>query len=147
MYTFTSVASSLVPVGTGVLGVESLASAAVHGEYVCVEQCALKRLAFALSVSVVSTGACVVAFKKRTAIGVTANEVTLGTLTIPATATAGKVVVKEINEAVLAPGEVLALEVTTAAAGGGAAGSGYYGYVLEEDPEYVLNQANVIVSA
>lgn len=147
MYTFTSVASSLVPVGTGVLGIEALNSAAVHGEYVCIEQCALKRIAFAVSVAVVSSGASVVAFKKRTAIGVTAGEVTLGSLSIPAGTAAGKVVVKEINEAILAPGEVLALEVTTAAAGGGAAGQGYYGYVLEEDPEYVLNQANVVVSA
>lgn len=147
MYSHKSQLGSLVPNGSGVLAADVLTATGVHGEHIALGHVALDRLLLCVTTSVVSTGAVVVQFKKRSAPGVSAGEVVLGSLSIPAGTAAGKVLYKNINEAELQVGEALAIEVTTAAAGGGAAGGCIYGFELQDSPEDPRNEPNMIASA
>lgn len=149
MYTANSKVGSLVPVGTGVLGVESLGSAAVHGEYIAMNKVGIRRVYFCITTATVSSADIQVAFKKRPTIGSATGEAVIGTLKIPTGLAAGKVVYLDIDEdaQALLAGQALALEVTVASAGGGAAGAGYYGFDVVDFPEYALNQSNLVKSA
>ena len=147
MYSVKSPLGCLIPNGTGVLAADVLTSTGVHGEHIALSNVALDRLLLIVTTSVVSSGAVVVQFKKRSAPGVTSGEVVLGSLSIPAGTAAGKVLYKNINEAELQAGQALAIEVTTAAAGGGAAGGCLYGFELQESPEVPANEPSMIASA
>lgn len=148
MYQHQSGFGKLVPALAASVAPGSLASAAVIAEYACVgERMAIQRVAVAISTSVVSTGGVVVTVRNRPTLASASGQSTITTLTIPAGTAAGKVVYKDINEALIAPGGSLVFEVTTAAAGGGAAGAGVCGFVAAEDPEYKLNEAAMIASA
>jgi hypothetical protein len=149
MYTASSKVGSLVPVGTGVLGIEALTAAAVHGEYIAMNKVAIRRVYFCVTVATVSSADIQVAFKKRPTIGSATGETTIGTLKIPTAKAAGTVMYLDIDEdlAPLLAGQSLALEVTVAAAGGGAAGQGYYGFDLVDSPEYAANMSNLVKSA
>jgi hypothetical protein len=139
-----------MPVGTGVLGVETTsAAAAVHGEYVCVRSCDIRRLMFAVSLLVASdTQNAVVEFNKRTAIGVSAGEVALGTLEIPDGSAVGSVIYKDINPVDFEPGQVLSLElITQATDGAAAAGAGYYAYESMDKADEATNESNMVASA
>lgn len=147
MYTFKSHLGLMVPNGSGVLAADVLTSTGVHGEHLALHHLAIDRLSLIVTTSVVSTGAVVIQYKKRPTPGSSAGESVIGSLTIPAGTAAGKVLYKEINEVHLDAGQALAIEVTTAAAGGGAAGGCVYGFCIEEAPEVPLNQSNMIASA
>lgn len=139
-----------IPVGTGVLGVETLsAAAAVHGEFAAYKRCLIKRVLFYVTTAVAADAtAPVVAFKKRTAAGVSASESVIATLTIPDEAAVGEVYYKDLTENVyLEPGQALALEQTVQAAdGSAAAGAGYYAFEVEDSPEYAGNEVKMIKS-
>lgn len=137
----------LVPALAASVAPGSLASAAVISEHACIgERVAIQRVAVAVSTAVVSTGAVVVTVRNRPTVGSASGQSTITTLSIPAGTAAGKVVYKDINEALIAPGGSIVFEVTTAAAGGGAAGAGVCGYVASEDPEFKLNESSMIAS-
>lgn len=140
----------IVPKGTGVLGVETLsAAAAVHGGYLVMKRCKIKRLFFAVSTAVAADSAApVVEFNRRPTLDSATGEVQLGQLTIPDGATAGKVYYKDIDPVTLEVGDELSLEhVTQAADGSSAAGAGYYGFELEEDQEHIANESDAVESA
>ena len=137
-----------VPNGSGVLAADDLTAAAVHGEYLCVKKSVVKSLKVLISTAVVSTGAVVIAFKKRSAPGVSAAEVTMGSVSVPAGTALGKVVYKDLSSLYeFEPGMALAIEITTAAAGGGAAGGAVYGFEFEDAPEQPANISSMIESA
>lgn len=140
MYIFKS--PSLLPVS-----LQALDSAAVINRYLVAQQQEVSRLAFAISTSVVSTGDVVVTFKRRPTLGSSSGEVSLGTLTMPNGAAAGKIYYKDIDPVVCAEGEEIICEVTTAAAGMSAAGNGQGYVVSNEDPEESANNSDLVESA
>jgi hypothetical protein len=110
-------------------------------------QCQVDQLFFAISTSVVSSGNVVVTFKRRPTLGSTSGEVTIGTLTMPSGAAAGKVYYKAVAPVVCLAGEQIVVEVTTAAAGGSAAGNGQGFFDAEQDPETNANNPDMVLSA
>lgn len=148
MYTNQSGLGKLVPALAASVAPGSLTSTAVISEHACIgERMAIQRVAVAVSTAVVSSGAVVVTVRNRPVVGSATGQSTITTLSIPAGTAAGKVLYKDINESLIQPGGSLVFEVTTAAAGGGAAGAGLCGYIASEDPEYKLNESSMIASA
>lgn len=129
------------------VSLQSLASAAVINRYLVAQQQEVSLLALAISTSVVSTGNVVVTFKRRPTLGSSSGEVSLGTITIPNGAAAGKTYYKSIDPVVCAVGEEVIAEVTTAAAGMGAAGNGQGFVCSNEDPEEFSNNSDMVESA
>lgn len=125
----------------------ALTSAAVVQSFTVLSQCQVDQLFFAISTSVVSSGNVIVAFKRRPTIGSTSGEVIIGSLTIPGGAAAGKVYYKQVSPVVCAAGEQIVIEVTTAAAGMGAAGNGQGFFDAEQDPETNANNPDMVASA
>lgn len=127
---------------------QSLTSAATIASYAAEAKLLVKRISFVVKTAAVSTGGIVITFYKRPTIFSTAGQASVGTLTIPNGALAGAVYYKDISAVSLQPGESIAADVTTAAAGGSAAGDGY---VLiqeaEENPDVVANLSNHVASA
>lgn len=147
---FSSFSQFFVPNGSGVLAADDLTGAAVHGEFVCVRQCSLRRVLAAISTLVAAdTTAPVVAFKKRVKIGDATGEVTIASLTLPEAAAVGEVYYKDPSSRVIfEPGQVLAIEVTTAATDSGvAAGGALYGMEVVDHPEQASEQSNMVESA
>ena len=124
----------------------SLTSAAVVQSFTVVEQCQVDRLYFAVSTSVVSSGNVVVTFKRRPTLNSASGEVSIGTIVIPNGTAAGKVLYKGVTPVVCAAGEQIVIEVTTAAAGMGAAGNGQGFFFADQDPETEANNADMQLS-
>lgn len=124
------------------------AAAAVYGGYLVTKQCKITRIAFYVTVTVAAnTQTPVVEFNRRPTYNSASGEVLMGTLTIPTGTAAGKVVYKDINPINLYPGDEFSFEhITQATDSGSAAGAGFYGFDLEEDPEYAGNQTNMVKS-
>lgn len=137
-----------VPNGTGVLAADDLSATGVHGEYLVMRKVNVDRLYALITTAVVSTGAVVIAFKARSAPGVTAGQVTIASVSVPAGSAVGKVVYKDgFDPYEMNPGQALAIEVTTAAAGGGAAGGAVYGFEFQDSPEQPANITSMVESA
>lgn len=148
MYSVQSSFGKIVPALAASVAPGSLTSTAVIAEYaVIAERVDVQRLAVVVSTAVVSTGSVVVTVRNRPTVGSATGQSTITTLTIPAGTAAGKVVYKDINQANLIPGGSIAFEVTTASAGGGAAGAVVCGMVIAEDPEDKRNESAFIASA
>lgn len=143
MYTEHFSTGRVVPVGTGVLGVEALTAAAVHGEYAVLGRCKVRRIMF--MVTTAPDAAVTLEFNRRPTLGSASGEIALGTLVIPSGTAAGTVVFKDIDPETLEVGDALALEVANA--NSASAGAGYYGFELYMDPEYSGNEANMLASA
>ena len=137
--------------GHGLLGAPAaidLTSAAVHSHSMIVgSKMFIDRIMLCVSTATVSTGNIVVAFKKRPTPGSAVGESTIGSLTIPTAIAAGKVYYKDISSANFEVGDQLVFEVTTAAAGGGAAGQAVPMFDGHEDPEVPANQSDMVASA
>jgi len=135
-----------VPLGTP--AADSFLAAAVHSySEVVLSRMQVSRLAIVITTTVVSTANVVVRFYHRPLVGSAAGAVTLGSLNIPTTTAAGKVVYKDIDPVSVPPGSELAFEVITIAAGGGAAGAGIYVVEAEQDPEYKTNETTMVASS
>lgn len=105
------------------------------------EAVVLTRIMLLVSTAVVSTGSVVVNVYQRPTYGSTAGQVLIGALTIPAGTAAGKIVYKNVESFKILPGQQLAFNVGTAAAGGGAAGAGFSmfkSFMASEDPRNVV---------
>jgi hypothetical protein len=125
-----------------------LTAAAVDGDArVFLSKVKVNRIAVCVTTAVVSTGAVVVAFKKRPTPGSTSGDSTIGSISIPAGTAVGKVYYKDISPAVLNAGDELVFQVTTAAAGGGAAGAGLPLFEGEFVGEMAANQSDMVASA
>lgn len=126
---------------------ESLGSAAVIKRYAIGANISIRRFGFAIKTATVSSGNIVVKLKYYPVVGSSASEVVLSTLTIPTAIAAGKVYYANLDSVKLYPGQELVVEVTTASAGGGAAGDGYSlieGYHNPDDPR---NNSSMVLSA
>lgn len=125
------------------------AAAAVYGGYIVLKQCKIKRLMFVVTTLVASdTVAAVVEFNRRPTIDSSSGEVLLGQLTIPDGSAVGAVIYKDIEPVTLVPGDELSLEHVTAATDGtAAAGAGFYGFELCDEPEQPANCSNMVASA
>jgi hypothetical protein len=137
---------SLSPLPTEV-SAQSLTSVGVKQQFLCPRPANLVFVGFAISTATVSSGNIVVTVKKRNGVGVSAGEAVLTTITIPTGVAAGKVYGKYIDPSLLQVGEVIAFEVTTAAAGGGAAGAGYSIVQVNYSPEELANNSDFVQSA
>ena len=126
---------------------ESLGTAAVIAAWAVLRTSYVRRLAFTLKTAVVSSGSVVITFKRYPTHGSSAGAVTMGTVTVPAAALAGKCYYKDISAVKVSPSEMVVAEVTTATAGGGAAGDGTAWIETEDSPEDVRNNTNMIASA
>lgn len=124
----------------------ALTSAAVVQNFVVTDQMQVNELFFVVSTAVVSSGNVVVTFKRRPTIGSASGEVTIGTLNIPNAAAVGKCYYKRVTPVVCAASEQIIVEVTTAAAGMGAAGNGMGFVRADSDPETEANNADLILS-
>lgn len=124
----------------------SLASASAEEHSVMVGM-TVRRLMVHITTAVVSSGNVVVTFYKRSAPGVSAAQVTLGTIVIPPAALVGSVYYKDIESPDFTPGQALFVQVTTVAAGGGAAGAGMYGANIFHREEAAPNVSAMIASA
>ena len=154
MYVNQGVLGKLMPIlDTG--SVASALSGSLAGsdgdrlaEFVCVgERVEVVRIAVAIATATVSTGSILITVVNRPTAKSATGQVTIGTITIPTGVAAGKVYYKDVNQASIAPGGSLCFIVTTAAAGGSKAGAGIPGFVAQEDPEYKLNESNMVASA
>lgn len=135
---------ALLP-STKAAAVQVLTSATNIANFIALAKVQVKRVSFVVTVATVSSGGIVLTFYKRPTAGggVTTGQTSLGTITIPAAAVAGAVYYLDISGATLQPGEALECDVTTAAAGGGAAGSGYFlPQEIEEAPDAGPNYSN-----
>lgn len=126
----------------------SLASTAVIQKFSALRQFIPRRLAIGITTATVSNANIVVTVKKYLALNNNANAVTLDTIVIPGGVAIGKMYYVDLNGATkIAPGEELVFEVTTAAAGGGAAGKGIAYVECEDSPEMPANHSLMIESA
>jgi len=129
---------------------ENLAAAvAVHGEYYVTKPCSISGLRFLVSTLVsATTTAPQIEINRRPTPGSSTSEVLLGTIIIPDTTAAGKVMVKRFAPVQLNVGDSLNFEHTVQAAGSGtAAGVGFYDVELLADEESDLNQTDLVVTA
>lgn len=125
-----------------------LTSAAVGDlSFVCMQRCQVSQIKALVDVAVVSTGAVVITVRKRPTPGSASGQSTVGTLSIPAGTAAGKVYYKAVSPVSFAEGDEMVFEVTTAAAGGSAAGSALAGFYSYESPEVPLNESDMVASA
>lgn len=147
-YTHELGVGAIVPNGTGVLVADVLTAAGVHGEYLILQRARIQRIYAAITTVVLSgTAAAVVTVWKRSAPGVTASQVSLGTLTIPTGSAVGKVIYKDITQVELASGDAIAFEVTTAATDAGTPTGGcIYGFWATYDPEDPRNESDMVLS-
>jgi len=148
MYTQEQLSMSLVQVGAG--AVDDIAALGVHSySFAIMEQCCVTRLHALVATLVASdTIEGVVEFKKRPQFGSAVGEVSIGTLTIPDGSAVGDVIYKDVSPVVLAPGNELVFEVTTAATDSGVVdGDLLYGVRADLDPEDANNQSNMVASA
>lgn len=107
----------------------------------------VRRIAFEVNTATVSTGGIVITVYKRPTPGSATGQSVLGTLTIPTAVVDGTVYYKDIQGVLFSPGQELAFDVTTAAAGGGAAGDGYAILEqVEESPEEAFNISSHVLS-
>jgi hypothetical protein len=148
MYTKEKSMGSVVPVGTGVLAEETVsASAAVHGEYLVLKRCQIRRLMFSLTEAIVATSTPpVVSFERRPTIGSDTDVEIIGTLTLPNAAAIGATFYKDVEPKTLEVGDTIKLNHTVQAVGGSVAGKGYYGFELIDHPDESANNAEMIES-
>jgi hypothetical protein len=133
----------LVPSKSVTVAPGSLTSAPADiAEYVAVGPVEIVRVAASIVTSPTVT-ATVITVYRRSGPNVTAGQSVIATLTLPVGTAIGSVVYKDINQARIAAGEVLAFNVTTAST----AGTAICGFIAQDDPEYRLNESKMIASA
>lgn len=147
-YTEEFSSGSIFPLTTAVAGSIDLTTAAVNGEFALLRHARVKKLMFLVTTAVVGTSnGATVTFTRRITPGSDTGAVVLGTLIIPAGTAIGKVMYKDITPTNMSVGDTIKCAVTTAAAGGSPAGTGYYAFEVYMDAETSLNEADMIASA
>lgn len=105
------------------------------------------RIQAKVTTATVSNVSIVLTFRRRPTFASASGQSTLGTITIPTAIAANKVYYKDITPVNCDVGDQIVVEVTTAAAGGGAAGQAVCDYIADYDPESVANFSNFVASA
>lgn len=123
------------------------AAAVLADDFIAQEKMEVKQIAFVISTATVSSGNIVITVKKRITVDSATGEVTIGTLSIPTAVAAGAVYYKDVTPVKVDQGEQVVFEVTTAAAGGGAAGAGYALLQADQSPEEPADNADMVASA
>lgn len=126
---------------------ESLTSAAIVQRHLIMEGAKAARFMFHIATATVSSGNIVVKLKKYLSYNVSTNAVTIATLNIPTAIAAGQIYYVNCDSVDLLPGNELIVEVTTAAAGGGAAGAGFAGILLYHGADDPRNIPVMVLSA
>ncbi len=134
------------PLVAASVATESLASIAVKGRYVCVQQCVLKGVR--LIITTATSGAVgTAAVKVRIAHGSGTGELTVGSVSIQnAAATTGGVqttLYKDFAGVVVPVGAELCFDQSVATG----AGSALIEYIVEEDPETAANIPSMLAMA
>lgn len=123
------------------------AGAGQYAGYAVLRPISVKTIMFFVTATV-TTGlvACKIGVVARPTYGSSSGGVTLGTMTIPTATAAGKVVIKEISDAVkVAAGSELSLDVITQGTDSGTAlGTGWFGILWEPSVDADANQSNII---
>lgn len=136
---------AIVPKSTAVFTAEDLsASPAVYGGFLVMKQCRIKAIMFYITTTISATTNPAIEVNRRPTYNSSSGEVLLGTITLPTTTAAGKVMYKLLTPTTLYPGDELSLEHTVQAS---SAGAGFYGFEIELDPETAPNQTNMVASA
>lgn len=129
----------------GTVTVADLTSAAVNHRFIASGiKLIVRRVAIVIQTATVSSGGIVITPRKRPTPGSASGQSSGSTITVPTATPAGTVIYKDLaTPLTFQPGEELAFEVTTAAAGGSAAGAGWcFPEEVEESPEQALNLTN-----
>lgn len=148
MYTEEQGAVSSRWVTDGSTDIDALTGTGVHTSSILVlRPVTIRRVYAAITTATVSSADIVVAVKKRGTFGSTSGETTIATLNIPTAKAAGVVMYKSFDAVNCAAGDQIVFEVTTAAAGGGAAGNCIYGAEMNDDPEVPANSSDLTASS
>lgn len=142
--------SSFIPVTGGSTEIDALSGAGVHtASYVCMEQVLVRSLYAVVTTLVASdTAEAVITIKRRPTYGSATGEVSIGTLTIPDTTAAGKVIYKNVSPVEIQPGDQVVFEITTAATDGSSvAGNVVYGLRISANEEEEANSSDMVLSA
>lgn len=105
------------------------------------------RLQAKVTTATVSTGSIVITFRRRPTFGSATGQTTLGTISIPTAVVVNKIYYKDITPVNCVSGDDIVAEVTTAAAGGGAAGKALVDFLADYDPENAVADSNYVASA
>lgn len=124
--------------------IDLTAAAVADLSYVCVESCQVMEVSLIITTAIVSSGAVVVTVRKRPTPGSSAGQSTVAVLTTGLTDAVGKVRYKLPSPVSFSVGQEMIYEVTTASAGGGAAGQAVGGFVAYESPELPANNSNML---
>lgn len=129
-------------------GANLAATAADWAEIHCHHPIQVRRITFGVTTQVTAgTTAPTVTVYRRPTAGSSSGQVLLGTLTIANGTVAGSIVYKELESVRVKAGEGLAFRVNVQAVDGGtAAGVGFAGAIVEQDPEYPGNQSLMVAS-
>lgn len=123
------------------------ATAADHGELLCVRACKVVQLQFTL-VGELAGGTSLaprVLFKKRITPLSATGESTVGTVIIPDATAIGKTVYKNVTPVNFAVGD--SMELSHEVGTGTPTGQGYYSFICNEDIELPANNSDMIASA
>jgi hypothetical protein len=123
------------------------AASGTHGELLCVKPCKLKMVGFIATEEAVSgtTTAPTVVFKKRPTPLSSSGESTVATLTVASGAAIGSVTYKSFSPVSFSRGD--ALQITWTVGVGTPTGIGHWFIEVEEDPEVVGNNSDMVASA
>lgn len=141
--------SKFIPLGSGVLAADVVTSTGVHGEYIAMQPCRVKRImAYVSTLIATNLVACIVTVRKRPTPNASGSQSTIGTLTIPDTTAVGKVLYKDVTPVYLAVGESVCFDVTTAGTDGSSAAGGLqYSFLADDHPDTPANESNMVASA
>lgn len=133
---------------TGTHAAIDLTAAAVQTfGWLAVENVRATRIGIKITTATVSSGSIVINFRRRPTFASSSGQSSLGTITVPTAIAANKVYYKDITPVNMTEFDQVVVEVTTAAAGGGAAGQGVAFLVVDYDAETPANDSNMVASA
>lgn len=140
---YTAKLGGLIPIGT--VTVQDLTSAAVGLRFIATQKLIIRRLVAVIQTATVSSGGIVVKANKRPTPNSSAGQTVSSSMTIATAKAAGQKYYANLTTPLtLDVGDELAIEVTTAAAGGGAAGAAWiFASEVEESPEQIGNVSNM----
>lgn len=130
-------------ISVGTLGAKTLTATGVFAySDVLLEPCTVSRLMLKITTAVVSPdNACVVSFRAQPTYGSSSSAIALGAVSISvAGAAVNRMYYLDVADISVPAGYQIIADVTTAAAGSGAAGAGLAGYLAQYSPEVVANE-------
>lgn len=107
--------------------------------FVAMNNIRVTRLVLKVTTATVSSGSIVVTYRRRPAYGSASGQSSLGTISVPTAIAADKVYYNNITPVVLNAGDQICFDVTTAAAGGSAAGIALFAVEYDLNPEDARN--------